>query len=123
MVTVTIRPFRDIGPQWLKPLVEDLRHAAADALSTDQAGEHVDSEGVDVVVVWSSSFDVSAHDLVITIEAADMGRRSSDAEKSARHILHQAGESLRISQYPQLATLKYRVDLRLDCIKSVSSDR
>jgi hypothetical protein len=122
MATVTVRVFRDIGEQYLRPLVKDLRQAAAYALSGARIGGCVDPETVDVLVTRSSPFDVSAYDLVITVEAADSMERPYHAEGSVNHVLQEVHNSLQTSGYPQLDSLKYRVDLKLSFLLSASSD-
>lgn len=121
MPTVTVRIFRDIGEEWLIPLVKDLRQAAAYALSGARIGGRVELETVDVLVTRSAPLDVSAYDLVITVEAADSMERPYHAEGSVNHVLEGVYTSLQTSKYPQLDSLKYRVDLKLGFMLSGSS--
>ena len=116
MTTVTVRLSRDIGEQHLKPLLAVLHPAVAYALSLDA----IDAGDINIVVITAGPFDVSAYDLVITVEASDdPSDLLRNTRERARHIVQQVGRSLEGSGYPQV--LKYRVEMRLGFVVSIPS--
>ncbi len=116
MTTVTVRLFRNIGEQYLKPLLAVLHPAVAYALSLDA----IDASDINIAVITAGPFDVSAYDLVITVEASDDPTDLlRNARERARHIVQEVGRSLKGSEFPQV--LKYRVEMRLGFTVSIPS--